>query len=348
MQDDSEFRQRIQDMLDVPALLDHLGIELENTTSGHYRGKCPLHEDSDNSTAFSVIFGDRNPWWTCRTACNAHGDIFDLVGRMKGLSFNDSIYYLAQYVGLSKRRFHNENSDEDLIHNKDSNEFKKHFAMQRLQKQRDALSEPSPFINEEFVQSCHKNGYGYFLKRGYPQDILDTFKVGFCYKGTVHQWGEHRITIPIYKEDGTLVGISGRRIDNIEDMKYKILSGSKKGVALYGLNLIKEKLGHRKILFLTEGFSDVWRFWQYGIKNVVGLMGKDITRVQFDVLKRTALSVVIALDGDEPGVNGSKALFDKLKDFFTVYSFPTPKNKDVGDLQKQEFDDCYHRIRKFV
>ena len=65
-------------------------------------GPCPVH-GGDNPNAF-VVNLKKNLWY-CFTGCNSGGDIIDLVCRLEGKNFRQTLHYLTSLAGCPHGRF---------------------------------------------------------------------------------------------------------------------------------------------------------------------------------------------------------------------------------------------------
>ena len=95
-----------------------------------------------------------------------------------------------------------------------------------------------------------------------------------------------------------------------------------------------------------EGFKSVWRLYDYGIKNVVAVMGSKLTPGQAKLLFSNALhGVVIFFDGDVAGVEGAMKAYEDLRYKLDVWPvFIMEEGKDPADLDKDkihEYLDIY-------
>lgn len=118
--------------------------------------------------------------------------------------------------------------------------------------------------------------------------------------------------------------------------KYLYNTGFSRSTTLCG------SYGSEKYVFVVEGYMDMLRFVQFGIKNVVAILGWKMSNQQQQKLKAAGVTTIIsALDNDDAGKKGTKFL--KTTDF-TVYRFQYLKGiKDPGEMSKEIFDKCYRR-----
>ncbi|MBS2126420.1 toprim domain-containing protein ['Fragaria x ananassa' phyllody phytoplasma] len=106
-----------------------------------------------------------------------------------------------------------------------------------------------------------------------------------------------------------------------------------------------------KTIIIHEGFFDVISCYQYGIKNVVGLIcvTQLLSPAQIAILKKEKIKVIIALDNDETGQKRSQSLGLQLKEANIIYEIrcilpPYDKTcKDVDDLLRQFGKEAYQK-----
>jgi DNA primase len=153
-------------------------------------------------------------------------------------------------------------------------------------------------------------------------------------------WFEDRIAIPWRDWDGQCIGFSGRRLDGQKWLKYKTFPGTKKSETLYGIHdpQCRAMVEAKGELVLVEGFSDVWRAWEYGLYNVVSPGGTELSPAQIAWVKSLKpRSVVILFDGDDAGVTSSRRVSDQLSSTTRVRLANIPALKDPDDLGPQEY-----------
>lgn len=151
-----------------------------------------------------------------------------------------------------------------------------------------------------------------------------------------------RITIPIYDKDGNLVTIAGKRIDGVKNNKYKFLYNIDKSYLLYNLNKAMPYIYQKKEMIIVEGFKDVWRAWEAGLKNVVAVMGNTPSDYQTDMIfKYGKYNIVIALDDDEAGQRGALKLVKTLSTFCKVRKVNFSGHKDFGECSREQVIKYY-------
>ena len=143
-------------------------------------------------------------------------------------------------------------------------------------------------------------GFAYFKSRGFRDDIIEKFKVGYCpegwdvmtkgalnagYKGNrleesglckkkqdgdLFDFFHGRAMFPIRDVTGRVIGFGGRTLKTDKKIaKYFNSPESSlydKSKALYGIHLAKNSIGKEDSCFLVEGYTDVMAMHQSGVE----------------------------------------------------------------------------------
>lgn len=327
-----DLRQKIdyiKSAINARFLVESLGFDIVKDTGSELRAACKAH-GGDNTTAFR--FNKDNNTWQCFThKCHEiYGyDIIGLVRACNNVGFVDALKYLESMVG-------------------GGTEFLKKGLEARRQRDDDRFvdefgSQLSPrIVNEDSLEQFKYFRSDRFIKDGFKKETLDHFEIA---GGYTDSHGIIRDIIPIRDLYGDLVAYSLRDIrdDGNGDFKYIITKGFYKDSVLYNLNNARH-LCNNKPLIIVEGFKSVWRLYEYGIENVVCVMGSCITSGQLALLNVYATGgVVIMFDNDSAGVTGCvKAVSDlreEMPDVDIIPIFMTEtddggKGLDPSDLSK--------------
>lgn len=325
-----EFKDKlsfIKDKVDSRYLLESLGIQVQRETFKELRANCAIH-GGDNPTSFR--FNKEKKSWVCFShKCHDEfgNDVIGLIRAVNKIDFMGAVDYLSQLVGefdtvdalnykidKEKREFIENSKQEPYMHPDVSDEKLSHYGWLR-----------SRFFNED----------------GFSNSTLDYFEIAGGYK----KEGLIRDIIPIRDTDGKLVAYSLRDIrKNVDyDIKYQITAGFDKDKVLYNLHRV---IPTEKPIILVEGFKSVWRLYDYGIKNVVAVMGSKITQGQQKLLYSHATNgIVIMFDNDKAGVEGTIDGYTQLNEKLDVNTvFITEVDKegnglDPADLNKETILD---------
>lgn len=305
--------------------------EMTFVNGSEVRGVCPIHDGADNNTAFRYSIQRAN--WNCfshRCEEQCGNDLIGLVMATTRCSSDEAVQTLSAFAGT-------EFSYEGMEEEEDDRDWKS----EQWSKELDMLGEQEEKarpLNELLVKRYRKNSHPYFLERGYKQETLDHFEVGYAEDGPL----AGRLTIPGRDEDGRLVLMSGRAPFETRQ-KYKIYPGSEKHKTLYNINNVAKKYDE---IWVVEGFPCVWRAYEFGYENFVACMGSQLTRFQTYSLLKNAISVVMAFDNDEAGMRGKERLARKIKNYATVYEVSLVK-KDIGEYNTIEgFEELVKSKRK--
>lgn len=173
---------------------------------------------------------------------------------------------------------------------------------------------------------------------GFKESTLKYFEIG------VDQ-GNQRVIFPLRNLYGELIGVSGRTLIDGVEPRYKIYSA--RDLASFGVDpkystreIKGALLWHAHLVFpiafrdtspiiVVEGFKAAMWVWQAGFQNVVALVGSHLTKLQAEILARTASKIFLFLDNNEAGKKGTRTAGQLLvnKNIVNVVEYP--------DLRKQ-------------
>lgn len=157
---------------------------------------------------------------------------------------------------------------------------------------------------------------------GFKERTLRHFEVGVDH-------ARARITFPLRNLYGELVGISGRSmVENTEGPRYKIYSATDlapsgvppeyttqdiKSALLWHAHLVYPIcFKTREPIIICEGFKASMWVWQAGMHNVVALVGASLSKLQAELLARTASDVILFLDNNPAGWTGTHKAAERL------------------------------------
>jgi len=322
-------------------LLQHFGIEYVEFQN-RFAFPCPVH-GGDSSEA-CCIFTDGTTSkgnWQCFTRGCQEEYIDNLFGFVRGCLSYDS----GNKVSMS------ETADFCLkFLNKDIDELS--VVPKKKLKTIDVFNRNIERTEGSILRSDIRNRLSipaaYYLNRDYSELVLEAFDVGEC--TTKNQPMSGRVVVPVYDEEYNYVGCVGRAIKEHLKPKWLHSHGFKKNV-LYGLNLAKEEIMNTATVILVEGQGDVWRLFEAGITNTVGIFGCSLNEDQLILLERSgAMNVVILTDYDDAG---KKAASQIVKICGRRFNYIRPEMisgvKDVGDLTVQQIKQfLYPQLKGFI
>lgn len=175
----------------------------------------------------------------------------------------------------------------------------------------------------------------YMIDRGFTRKALNICKAKYTYNDS------YPLVFPMFDNDefkGWVCRTTSKHIE--QKRKYLYNTGFSRATTLCGCYT------RNQTVVICEGYMDMLKFRQFGLKNVVAILGWKITAEQIAKLKSKNITHIIsALDNDECGRKGT----NYLKHFFNVTVFQYPKGvKDAGDLNREQFNIAYKKTKQII
>lgn len=297
----------------------------------NYVGLCPFHDDKTPSFYVSPAKG------LCKCfACGKGGNAVHFIMEHEQMSYPEALKYLAKKYGIEIKE--RELSSEEKI----------------AQSERESLFIVNNFARDYF-QNILKNhvdgrsiGMAYFRSRGFRDDIIEKFQLGYCteshdalaqealkkgYKkdylvktGLCYETDDHRlrdrfwgrVIFPVHTLSGKVVAFGGRVLAGAtKGVKVKYVNSPEseiyhKSNELYGIYFAKQAIVKQDRCFLVEGYTDVISMHQSGIENVVASSGTALTSGQIRMIHRFTNNMTVLYDGDAAGIKASIRGIDML------------------------------------
>ena len=309
--------QRVKDIVfdDIFRLLD--SFDLQYTQDGdNIFMCCPIHSGSDNKNGCSLSHRFRG--WKCWTrGCHEHygGDIFGFVkGILDTDSFGEVLGYITKHYNVNEAKgftpkpvVTNALSDLNKIFNRPEHELVLHDFYK--------------------PRTCGKSPY--FESRGFQADTLKIFGVEDCDdKSSPMKW---RSIIPVHF-NAREIGFIARATRDWLKPKYLFSNGLRKTDYFYNWDRAIDHAIKTRTLFLVEGQGDIWKMFEAGVINCVGLFGKSISEQQKRLLLTSRITnLVILTDNDAAGREAKIKIKREFNRLFTLI-FPQMHSKDLGNL----------------
>ena len=286
---------------------------------------CPIHEGSDNKTAFSMST-EKQVWrcWT-RDCQSEHGsDVFGLIQGVlskregRDVGFKEALDWACKILNIDSKSIKRTPKTEE------PDEFVKLVGMFSTKQQQKRVEETP----EKYNTICPSS---YFGSRGYEKETLVNFSVGDCeVKGSAMY---QRAVIPIHNDDGSkVVAYIGRSTKDYRTPKFLFTKGFNKRDFLYNYHRAIKRASERSCLFITEGQGDVWRLYEAGVNNAVSIFGKSLSASQKQKIESSGVTnLVILTDNDQAGRESKVQIQRELSRMFKL-RFPRLSKKDIGDL----------------
>jgi DNA primase len=208
-------------------------------------------------------------------------------------------------------------------------------------------------------------GLSYFKERGFREDIIKKFGLGFSpdaweaftaealkagYQesylvesglsvkrdnGSLYDRYRGRVMFPIHNFTGRVIGFGGRTLKNDKSVPKYVNSPESeiyhKSNVLYGLYFAKKAIREEDNCYLVEGYADVLSVFQAGIENVVASSGTSLTVEQIRLIGRSTKNITILYDGDAAGIKASLRGLDMILEEglnVKIVSFPDGHDPD--------------------
>ena len=198
-------------------------------------------------------------------------------------------------------------------------------------------------IIDEFEIGCLTD-HSYTLKsflvdNGY--EIEDLIKIGLVSSKTKDDIYKSRIIFPIKTISGRTAGFGARTLkSNTKSAKYINSPESEiynKSKILFGLSKSKNEIVKKDNCFVVEGYTDVMRFHQKGVKNVVSSSGTALSKDQINIIRRLSKNITIIYDSDKAGISATERSVDMiLEQGMNINIVLLPENEDPDSFAKNK------------
>lgn len=325
-------KQTIDKIMDAADIVDVISEFVNLRRAGaSYKGLCPFHDDHTPSFSVSPSRGV----YKCFT-CGKAGNVVQFVMDYEQLSYPDALRWLA-------RRYHIEIKEREQTSEE-----------KREESERESMLIVNEWASKWFSDILDRDvdgraiGMQYFRSRGFRDDIIKKFHLGFApsgrdrmtkaalaagYKedflvatgltvrrddGTLYDRFAGRAMFPWFSVSGKVVAFGGRVLDaRTKGVAQKYVNSPDSAVyhkerELYGLYQAKKQIAKEDSVYMVEGYTDVISMQQAGIENVVANSGTALSVHQIRLLHRFTNNIVLLYDGDEAGVHAALRGTDML------------------------------------
>ena len=339
------------------AIADVVGeyLQLRPAGGGSFKGLCPFHDEKTPS--FNVTPGKE--LYYC-FSCTAGGDVIKFVQEIEHLSFAEAIERLAARAGVELRYEQGgyvpgqETSQRRRLI--DAHRAAVDFYSERIRG--DSASAARAFLAERGYElsDAERFGVGYspaawdeltrhLRGRGFTDEEL--LKAGLARQGRrgLIDMFRGRLMWPVRDLTGETIAFGARKLDPDDDgPKYLNTPETalfKKGHVLYGADLAKREIAHRRQAVIVEGYTDVMACHLSGVPTAVATCGTSFGEDHVKVLRRLIMDtngsdgeVIFTFDGDAAGQRAALRAFS-LEEKFVTQTFVAvqPDGLDPCDLR---------------
>ena len=337
----------IFDNIDIVSLVSEY-VKLEKRGQ-NYLGLCPFHNEKTPSFTVSPekkishCFG-----------CGKGGNIFQFVSLIENITYNQAIAKLGTRLGLDIESNDNKEASYDL-----NNELDIMYYGHRL------LADYYNYIllNTKEAEDSLK----YLLDRGLSEDVIKHFNLGYAPRdnnialnffnsnkinldlmveagllgkndnGDYYDVFKDRVMFPIKNNQNQVVAFSGRTMSMDKSVpKYYNTHETKifeKRTVLYNYSDARSFIAKENEVILCEGYMDVIKAHQNGIKNAVALMGTNIDNNKLKEVLSLVKKITLSLDNDEAGSKAQIEIGNRIiQTTDNVYKLKFSGTKDLDEF----------------
>ena len=337
----------IFDNIDIVSLVSEY-VKLEKRGQ-NYLGLCPFHNEKTPSFTVSPekkiahCFG-----------CGKGGNIFQFVSLIENITYNQAIAKLGTRLGLDLESNDNKEASYDL-----NNELDIMYYGHRL------LADYYNYIllNTKEAEDALK----YLLDRGLSEDVIKHFNLGYAPRdnnialnffnsnkinldlmveagllgkndnGDYYDVFKDRVMFPIKNNQNQVVAFSGRTMSSDKSVpKYYNTHETKifeKRTVLYNFSDARSFIAKENEVILCEGYMDVIKAHQNGMKNAVALMGTNIDNNKLKEVLSLVTKITLSLDNDEAGSKAQIEIGNRIiQTTDNVYKLKFSGAKDLDEF----------------
>lgn len=349
----------IKDKTDILDLVSEY-VKLEKR-GRNYIGLCPFH---DEKTPSFTVSEDKQ---ICHCfGCKKGGNVFQFTQEIKDISFTEAVKELGERVNIEVETDQSASGQDDthqvasedlqMIEMHELMQEYYHYALKKTVEGEAALTYlkergfTDALIDARKIGYAPKNSHfchdflqkkGYDIQLAYEAGLLSRNEENFSYYDRFRD----RVMFPLMNAQGRTVGYSGRTYTNQEP---KYLNSPETPIfqkrrLLYNVDKARKSIRKNDEIILLEGFMDVIKVDQAGIKQVVASMGTQISQEHIAFIKKLTSNVTLIFDGDFAGSEATlKSGQALLEQGFNVFVVQLPKDMDPDEYIGKHGADAFN------
>ena len=357
-------RQTIDRILDAADIVEVVQDFVPLKKRGlNYLGLCPFH--NEKTPSFTV--SPSKEIFKC-FGCGKAGNAVNFIMEHEHLKYPEALKYLA-------KKYHIEVVEKERTQEEVEKE-----------NERESLLVITAYASRQFFDNLYNTnegisvGLGYFKERGFRQDTLKKFEVGYSFEqrdafskkaiedgyrtellvkaGLTIQHEERiydrfsgRVMFPIHSLSGQVLGFGGRILKS-DQKTAKYLNSPEseiyhKSRIVYGIYQARKAISRQNKCYMVEGYTDVMSMHEAGIENVVASSGTSLTQEQVRLIKRFTPNITILYDGDPAGIKASLRGIDLvLEEGMNVKIVLLPDGEDPDSYSKKVSNEDFSNYLK--
>jgi DNA primase catalytic core len=335
-------------------------LQLRSAGGDSLKGLCPFHDEKTPSFNVTPARG----LFYC-FSCAEGGDVIKFVQKIDGLTFIEAVERLAGRAGIDLRY--------------EQGGYVPGQEQSRRRRLLDAHRAAAEFYAERLAGPDAAPGRAFLSERGFERADADRFGVGYApaaweeltrhlrgrgftdeeliagglaregRRGPVDRF-RGRLMWPIRDLSGDVIAFGARKLAADDDgPKYLNTPETplfRKSTVLYGADLAKREIAHRRQAVIVEGYTDVMACHLAGVPTAVATCGTSFGDDHIKVLRRLVMDtdgatgeVIFTFDGDAAGQKAALRAFG-MEERFVTQTFVTvqPDGLDPCDLRLKHGD----------
>ena len=317
-------------------------IQLKKSGS-NYKGLSPF---TDEKTPSFMVSPAKQIWKDFSSGKG--GNVIAFLMEHEQLSYPEAIKYLAKKYNIEIEETQLSDKQKEKINEKEKlfiiTDIAKNYFIERFHKSEFGKNIAKSYMHErnfdneiieKFEVGCLTESSdslkNFLLDKNYNVD--DLISLGLVSSKTNNDIYRARIIFPIKTISGRTAGFGARTLKtNIKSAKYINSPESiiyNKSKILYGLYNSKSEIVKKDNCYVVEGYTDVMRFHQKGIKNIVSSSGTALSIDQINLIRRLTKNITMLYDSDKAGVSATVRSIDIiLEQNMNVSVVLFPNNED--------------------
>ena len=344
-----ELRQRL-------SLVDVISRRVPLVKKGqNYWGCCPFHNEKTPSFAVNEDKG----FYHC-FGCGEHGDIISFVMKSENVDFKEAIKELADMAGVKMPEF-------------------KQKTPQQIEAEENyvKITDKSAEIYQNLLYGeSGKNALEYIKNRGFSDEMIKKYRIGYAPKGNVisshfsnikidklvatglvrvgdygpYDFFRDKLMFPIFNAHNQIVAFSGRSLDGSEP-KYINTTDTElfhKRQTIFGFNFARDAIHRNNRSIIVEGQIDAIQMQNHGFPETVAPLGTALTEDHIAILCKSNRNIVFCFDGDTAGqkaaVRACNLVMPFLRDNSDVKFAFVSGGKDPDEILKTSGESAMRKI----
>ncbi|MGB0881602.1 MAG: DNA primase [Vicingaceae bacterium] len=345
-------KQTIDEIFDAAIIEEVVGEFVPLKKRGaNLLGNCPFHNEKTPSFTVSPAKGI----YKC-FGCGKAGNSVNFIMEHEHYSYPEALKFLANKFNIEIEEEEQTEAQKEAADERESLYIVSNYA--------------ANYFHKQLLESDEGKAIGlsYFLERGFTEDTIEKFQLGYnpdgwtAFTEEAEKAGHNlkyldksgltivkgekkfdrfkgRVMFPIHNLSGRVLGFGGR-ILKTEEKAAKYLNSPEseiyhKSKVLYGIYTAKKAISQENICYLVEGYTDVISLYQSGVENVVASSGTSLTEGQIRLIRRFTPNITILYDGDAAGLKASFRGIDMiLQEGMNVRVVLFPEGEDPDSYAK--------------